>query len=177
MNLLVRTTGEPTNMTEAVRHEVYRADKDQPVFDVKTMEEVLAESFSELRIFSSLITIFATLALLLAAVGVYGVISYSVTERTHEIGIRMALGAQRKNIVKMILGQCLTLVVIGVAIGVAGAFLATRVLSTLLAGVVAVEPSTFVGVALVLILVANIACLIPARRATKVEPMIALRHE
>jgi putative ABC transport system permease protein len=112
MNLLVRTIGEPMSITEAVRHEICMADKDQPVFDAKTMEAVLAESFSELRIFSSLITIFATLALLLAAIGVYGVISYSVTERAHEIGVRMALGAQQKNIIKMIFGQCLTLVVI-----------------------------------------------------------------
>jgi putative ABC transport system permease protein len=177
MAVLIRTTNDPTNLASAARNAVLEVDKDQPVYDLKTMEQRLSESIAPRRLSMVLFTSFGALALLLAAVGVYSVMSYSVHRRTHEMGIRMALGARALDVLKLVVWQGMTLALVGILIGVIAAFALTRLMSGLLYGVSATDPVTFVGVALMLIVIALLACLIPARRATKVDPMIALRYE
>ncbi|HWT02783.1 MAG TPA: ABC transporter permease [Pyrinomonadaceae bacterium] len=176
-DLVVSTSVEPLSLASAVRKAVWEVDKDQPVSNVRTMEDILSGSIARQRFSMLLLGVFAGLALVLAAVGIYGVISYSVAQRTREIGLRMALGAQRSDVVKMVVGQGLKLVLIGVAFGLAAAFVLTRVMSSLLFGVSATDPVTFLVISLVLICVALLASFIPARNATKVDPMIALRAE
>jgi putative ABC transport system permease protein len=176
-DLVVSTDAEPLSLAPAVRKAVWEVDKDQPVSNVRTMEDILSGSIARQRFSMLLLGVFAGLALILAAVGIYGVISYSVAQRTREIGLRMALGAQRSDVVKMVVGQGLKLVLIGVAFGLAAAFVLTRVMSSLLFGVSATDPVTFIIISLVLIGVALLASFIPARSATKVDPMIALRAE
>jgi putative ABC transport system permease protein len=177
MNLVIRTPSDPLSYAAAVRREVYAVDQDQPVFDIKTMETLMTESFSQPRVFAALLLSFAALALILAAVGVYAVMSYSITQRTHEIGIRMALGAQGSDVMKLVIGYGLRLVLPGVCIGLLGAFITTRILASLLFGVSPTDPAIFTGVALMLTAIALAACYIPARRAMRVDPMVALRHE
>jgi putative ABC transport system permease protein len=178
MSLVARTTlGEPAALAPAVQSAVQRIDKDQPVSDVKTMNQLLGESTAPRRFNMLLLGIFALIALLLASVGIFGVMSYTVTQRTHEIGIRMALGAQVADVFRLVVGQGMALALIGVALGLGGAFALTRVMSSLLYGVSATDPLTFIGVSLLLSLIALIACVIPARKATKVDPMVALRYE
>ena len=177
MTIVVRTQANPASMTQAVKQEIWKADSQLPVTKVQTMSAVAASSFAARRFNMTLLGIFAALALLLAAVGIYGVMSYAVTQRTQEIGIRMALGARDSDVLKLVLGNGLTLTLIGVAIGVLGAVGLTRLLSTLLFGVTPTDLLTFVSVSLVLILVALLACYLPARRATKVDPLTALRYE
>ena len=177
MYLVVRSDADPSTLVNLVKNQIWTVDNQIPVTRVQTMREIMAASVAGQRFNMLLLGIFASVALALAGVGIYGVISYSVTQRTHEIGIRMALGAQTRDVLKLILGQGLLLAAIGVVIGVAGAFALTRVMSSLLFGVSATDPATFTVVALLLIAVALLASYIPARRAMKVDPMVALRYE
>jgi putative ABC transport system permease protein len=176
-DLVVKTDVDPASMAATVRKTVLEIDKDQPVSNIRTMEQILAESIARQRFSMLLLGVFAGVALLLAAVGIYGVMSYSVAQRTHEIGIRMALGAQTSAVLKLAVGYGLKLVIAGVAIGLLAAFALTRLMSTLLFGVTPTDPATFALISLLLISVAAIASYIPARRATKVDPLIALRYE
>jgi putative ABC transport system permease protein len=177
MTLAVRAASQPENLVAAVRNQVWELDRDQPVNNVRTMNEVISRSVWQQRLYTILFGAFAGVALLLACVGIYGVMAYSVTQRTHEIGIRMALGAQTSDVLRMVVGQGMLLAVIGVAIGLVGAVALTRVMSSLLFNVSATDPQTFVAVSLLLTGVALLACYIPARRATRVDPMVALRYE
>ena len=177
LSLAVRTTVEPETLTAAVRGAVLSIDKNQPVHDIKTMDDVVAASVANNRLVVLLFGLFALLALLLATVGIYGVMSYSVAQRTHEIGIRMALGAQQADVLRLILKQGLMLTLAGVGLGLAGSFALSRLLESLLYGVSATDPITFGGLSLLLMAVALLACYIPTRRAMKVDPMVALRNE
>ncbi|MGB7921790.1 MAG: ABC transporter permease, partial [Pyrinomonadaceae bacterium] len=177
VNLVLRTKSDPAMVTSAVKSEVQALDRDLPIYSPKTMEQRVSESAAAPRFRTLLLALFAALALVLAAVGIYGVISYTVTQRTHEIGIRMALGAGRRDILRLVVGRGIILTLIGVAIGLLGAFLLTRVMATLLFGVSATDPLTYAVVSLLLIAVALLACYVPARKAMKVDPMIALRYE
>jgi putative ABC transport system permease protein len=177
MYVVVRTSVEPMGLIGQMRQEVQSIDKDIPIASVRTLDELLVESVAQPRFRTLLVSIFAGVALVLAAVGIYGVMSYSVTERRHEIGIRMALGATSSDVMRMVVGHGMRLALIGVAIGVAGAFALTRLLANLLFGVTTTDPVTFIVLPLVLAGVALAATYVPARRATRVDPMIALRHE
>ena len=177
MTVVIRTPSGPLQMANAVRREVQSVDPDMPIFNIASMEELISRSLSEPRFRSLLLGCFAVLALILATVGIYGVVSFSVAQRTHEIGIRMALGAERDDVLKFIVGQGFKLTLIGVALGIIGALILTRLLSNLLYGVKPTDPVTFVAVSLLLTAVALLASYLPARRATKVDPMVALRYE
>jgi putative ABC transport system permease protein len=165
------------SLVSAVRSQIAAIDKDQPVLAIKTMNEVVASTTAPRRFNTLLLAVFAVVALALAAVGIYSVISYSVTQRTQEVGVRMALGAQPGDVIRLILKQGLALTLIGVAAGVLGALAAARVMFGLLYGVTATDPATFVAISLLLAIVAMLACYLPARRAARVEPIAALRHE
>jgi putative ABC transport system permease protein len=175
--IVVRTETEPTAMINAVRREILAVDKDQAVFNVTTLDQLMGESVLLRRFFMLLLLVFAALALILAAVGIYGVMSYVASQRTHEIGIRMALGAQASDVLKLIIGNGMTLALIGIAVGLAGAFALTRLMAGVLFGVSATDAVTFVTVSVGLVAIALLACYIPARRATKVDPLVALRYE
>ena len=177
MVLVAKTKVEPAAMAAPIRQQVWAIDKDQPVFDVKTMREVRAISLALYSFSSVMLGIFAGVALLLAAIGIYGVMSYAVTQRTQEIGIRMALGARAMDVLKLVVKNGMVLALIGVAVGLAGSFALTRLLASLLVGVTPTDAVTFSTVSFGLLLIALLACYIPARRATKVDPMVALRYE
>jgi len=177
MYLAVKTRMDPLSLSTAVRGEVLALDPDQPVYDVKSMEQLASSALGERRLNMLLLVGFAVIALVLAAVGIYGVMSYSVVQRTHELGIRMALGARTSNVLSLVVRQGMTLALIGVAAGLAGAFTLTRLMTSLLYGVSTTDPLTFAAFSVILAGVALIACLVPARRATTVDPMIALRCE
>jgi len=152
-------------------------DPEQPVYRVSTMEQFFSAHVAGPRATMFLMGVLALAALILAAVGIYGVMAYAVTQRTHEVGIRMALGATQRNVLRLVVGQGITLTLIGEMIGLAGAFALTRLMTSLLFGVSATDPATFTVIALLLTGVALLACYIPARRATKVDPLVALRYE
>ncbi|MBA2340500.1 MAG: ABC transporter permease [Pyrinomonadaceae bacterium] len=178
MELVVRSSAsEPSALAPAVRNAIKEADKDQLIWEMKTMEERVAQSIAPRKFNATLLGAFALVALLLAVVGIYGVMAYSVAQRTHEIGIRIALGAQKSDVVKMIIGQGMLLASIGVGLGLIGALALSRVMTSLLYGVSATDPLTFGGISLLLTSAALLACYIPARRAMRVDPMIALRYE
>ena len=177
MSLVLRSTVEPSSLATALRAAVHEIDPALPVYEVMTMDERLSNSVAARRFNLLLLGVFAALALLLAGIGVYGVISYVVTQRTHEVGIRMALGAQSADVLRLFIKQAMALVLFGVGLGLLGAFALTRVMTGLLFGVSANDPLTFAGVALLLSLIALLACYLPARRAARIDPMAALRHE
>jgi putative ABC transport system permease protein len=177
MTLVFRTGGDSLHIAPAVRKALLEIDPDQPVSDVRTMDEVMATTVGRARFNTLLLGLFAGLATLLAAIGIFGVMNYSVTLRTREIGLRMALGAQPREVLRLILKQGLLLTAIGIAVGLAGALALTRVMSGLLFGVGSTDPATFAAIALLLTLVSLIACYLPARRATRVNPLIALRYD
>jgi putative ABC transport system permease protein len=152
-------------------------DPDQPINDMRTMIEVISRSVWQPRLYAILFGVFAAVALALASIGIYGVMAYSVSERTREIGIRVALGAQRRDVLKLVVARGMTLTMIGAGIGLGAALALTRLMQTLLFEVSATDPLTFVTLAVLLSVVALVSCYLPARRATKVDPMIALRHE
>ena len=177
MTVLVRTSNDPFAMVSAARAELQKMDPQLPMAAVATMDQLLADSLSRSRFTMLLLGIFSALALVLAAVGIYGLVAYSVTQRTQELGIRIALGAQRGDVLRLVLSQGTRLTLLGVAVGVLAALAFSRLLSTLLFGVSATDPLTFAGVAALLAVVALAACFIPARRATRVDPIVALRYE
>jgi putative ABC transport system permease protein len=177
MSIVVRGNADSATLTGIVKGQIWSVDKQIPATRVQTMTEMIGASFDRQRFNMQLLTIFAVMALLLAAVGIYGVISYSVTQRTHEIGIRMALGAQQGDVMKMILKQGMLMALIGISIGIAGALALTQLMSSLLFGVSATDPLTFTAISVLLASVTLIASYIPARRAMKVDPMVALRYE
>jgi putative ABC transport system permease protein len=177
LTIVARAEGEPASLAGVLRDQVRAVDPDQPVFAVKTVDELLGDMASQRRLTMLLFGVFAGLALLLAAVGIYGVMSYAVTQRTHEIGVRMALGAQVGDVLRLVVGKGMALALAGIAAGLAAAFALSRVMASLLYGVSATDPLTFGGVALLLGLVALLASYLPARRAARVDAMIALRYE
>ena len=174
---VARTDASPSALAASVRDAIRSVDRELPAYDIRTMNDVVAESVARRRFSTVLLSVFGATALLLAAVGVFGVMSYTVTQRHHEIGIRMALGAQTGDVLKLVIWQGLRLTLAGVALGMGGAFLLTRVLASLLFDISATDPVTFTSVVLLLIFVALLACYVPARRAAKVDPMVALRYE
>ncbi len=177
MTLVVRASGDPRALAGAVREQIRALDPSLPVYDVKTMRDVFYESLARERFVMLLLGLFAALALALAAVGIYGVVSYSTARRTHEIGLRMALGAQAGDVLRLVIGQGLLPVLAGVGLGLLAALGLTRLMASLLYGVSASDPLTFAAVALLLTAVSLLACYIPARRATRFDPLIALRYE
>jgi len=161
----------------AIRGTVRDLDSTLAVYHIRTMDDIIAEGMQDTTLQTFLLGVFAALGLVLAVVGLYGVMSYLVTQRTHEIGIRMALGAQQGDVLKMVVGQGMKLIAIGVGIGIVTALALTRLMSAMLYGVTATDPATYVGVAILLTVVAVAACYVPARRAMRVDPMVALRYE
>jgi putative ABC transport system permease protein len=177
MTLMIRADRDPINLIAAARAQALAVDRDQPIYDARTMEDRLAELVAPQRFNLFMLSLFAALALSLAAIGVYGVMAYSVTQRTHEIGVRVALGAQSRDVLRLVMKQGMTLALIGVAIGLIISLALTRLMKGLLFGVSATDPMTFIVIALSLTVVALLACWLPARRAARVDPMVALKYE
>lgn len=177
INLLTRTDVEPTSIAPAVRGQIAALNKDQAVFNVRTMEQIVSQSVASRRFSMLLLAVFAVVALVLAVIGIYGMLSYAVAQRTREIGLRMTLGAQRTDVMRLVIGHGMKLAIAGVVLGLIASFALTRTMKNLLFGVSATDPVTFISITLLLAFVAFLACWIPARRATKVDPILALRYE
>jgi putative ABC transport system permease protein len=177
MYLVARTAGEPTALTPAIRNEIRRLDADVPIHSVRSLTEVVNQTLNSQRLINFLLTAFAALALVLAAIGIYGVMSVYVTSRTREFGIRLALGAQPRDLLYSVLREGLLLAGAGIVVGIIGAFILTRTVSSLLFEVSATDPLVFTGLPLLLIAVASLTCYLPARRAARTNPLSALRHE
>jgi putative ABC transport system permease protein len=177
MTVVARTQGDPAQIVSAAQREVVALDAEQPLFNVRTLDRVVSEAIAPQKLATWMMGVFAFIALALAAIGLYAVMSYSVTQRTHEIGVRMALGAQRSDILRLVVRQGMILTFAGLALGLGASLLLTRAMSKVLYGVSATDPVTFAGISLLLALVAFAANYFPARRATKVDPMDALRYE
>jgi putative ABC transport system permease protein len=177
MTVILKAAGDPNQLIAAVRQQVKAIDLDQPIYSVRTMDDIRAESVAPERLNLTLLSIFAGIALVLAVVGIYGVMSYTVTQRTHEIGIRMAIGAQPRDVFRMVIGQGMMLALLGVVCGLVGAFGLTRLMASMLFGVEPTDPITFAAIAVLLTGVALVACYVPGRRATKVDPVVSLRYE
>lgn len=177
MDLLVKSNVDSAAMISEIRGAVATVDKDQAIFAISTMDQLRSDSMATQQLTLVLLGLFSGLALTLAAIGIYGVISYSVAQRTHEIGIRMALGAQRVGVLRMVLRQASKMALFGIVIGLAASLAVTRLMASLLFGVSPSDPLTFAVVGAILFIVAMVACYIPAHRATRVDPMVALRYE
>jgi putative ABC transport system permease protein len=175
--VVIRSSGDPLALTASVREAVREVDRDLPIANIRSMDQIMSSMSGDARFRTLLLGVFAAVALLLAAIGIYGVISYSVAQRAREIGIRIAIGAQNRDVLRLVVGQGMKLALLGIGVGIAGALAFTRVLSGLLFNVSATDPLTFVGVSTLLALVALLACYVPARRAMSVDPMVALRCE
>ncbi len=175
--IYLRTSTDPGTLGDAIRGEVQSIDPGIPVFAVRTLNEVVAKSLADRRFALTILAVFAGVALLLASIGIYGVMAYTFSQRTHEIGVRVALGAQRSDILRMALGEGMLLVAIGLGVGLIGAAIVTRFLRSMLFSVTATDPLTFASIALLLAAVALFACFIPAQRATQVDPLVALRED
>jgi putative ABC transport system permease protein len=177
VGFVVRTHGRPSSLTSAVKQAIWSVDKDQPIYKIIGVDQMARESLGLRRVSSVLLGAFSALALLLAGLGIYGVMAFSVAQRTHEIGVRMALGAQPGSVLKLIMGHGMRIVIAGMAIGLAGALALSRVVASLLFGVKPTDGITFIVTSLLLVFIALVACYIPARRAVRVDPMVALRYE
>ncbi|MFN2531302.1 MAG: ABC transporter permease [Pyrinomonadaceae bacterium] len=177
MTVVVKAAGEPNQLISSLRQEVIALDPDQPIYNIRSMDEIRDESVAPQRLNLTLLTIFASIALVLAIVGIYGVMSYAVTQRTHEIGIRLAIGAQPWHVFRMIIGHGMLLALIGVGIGLFGAYALTRLMAAMLFDVAPTDPATFAVIAVLLTAVSLVACYMPGRRATKVDPVVSLRYE
>ena len=177
LNFVVRTDGDPQTLANGVRAAVREIDPSLPVYGLRPMSEVVERSMVQPRFLSLLLVVFSSIAVFLAAIGIYGVMAYSVNQRTQEIGVRMALGAQRLHVLRLVFGQGLILLLIGTVIGLGGAFALTRWLQSLLFEIAPTDPLTYSAVVGLLAVVALLACYVPARRATKVDPLVALRYE
>ena len=175
--LLIRTTADPAKISPEIAGTIKELNKNLPAPKIRTMSSILSDNVAQPRFYTILSAFFGIIALVLAAIGIYGVISYSVTQRTHEIGIRVALGARSTDVIKLVVGHGMTMTVIGIVIGLAGAFALTRLMASLLFGISVSDPVVFILIPLLLASVAFLASYLPARRATKVDPMIALRYE
>src|SRR5262249_58489402 len=176
-NLAIRVSGDPMSLVAAVSHEIHAVEPDIPISVIATMAKLLGEETEQRLVGMILLATFAGVALLLAALGIYGVLAYFVSQRTREIGVRVALGAQTRDVMKMVMKQGMTLTLFGIGVGLIGGFAFGRLMESLFVGVVASGPVTFAAVATLLALVAMLACYIPARRATKVDPVVALRRD
>jgi len=177
MNFVVRTESDPVALAGTIREAVREVDPSLPVYGLRPMSEVVARSMVQPRFLSLLLATFAGIALFLAAIGIYGVMAYAVAQRTQEIGVRMALGAQRLHVLRLVFGQGFVLLAVGTAIGLGGAFALTRLMHSLLFEITPTDPLTYSAVVVLLAVVALFACYVPARRATRVDPLVALRYE
>jgi ABC-type antimicrobial peptide transport system permease subunit len=177
MTVVVNTSGDELKAAELLRQKVKELDANQPIFNVRSMEQWVTASAAQPRAYTFLLSIFAGLALLLACIGIYGVLSYSVAQRTSEIGLRMALGARQWNVLQLVIGQGMLMVVSGLLLGLGSAFTLARAIRSMLYGVSSHDPQTFVVVSVSLLMIALAACLLPAMRATRVDPVVALRSE